>query len=194
MLHQLKSFPNQLTLLRLAFIPFITVAVMSNEYAWALGLLIIAGLSDLFDGLLARRLNQRTMLGQYLDPIADKLLLSTMFLVLAAAHKVPWRITVLVFSRDFSILLVSLLLYLTTSLRDYSPSFFGKANTGAQIFTVLFVLLFEVHSVAWVDWLRQAGIACTATLTVVSGVHYIFVVGQRLRQPAAVPADRSRAA
>lgn len=194
MLHQLKSFPNQLTLLRLAFIPFIAMEVVGGDYLVALGLLVLAGLSDLFDGMLARRLNQRTTLGQYLDPIADKLLLSTMFLVLAATHKVPWRITILVFSRDFSILLVSLLLYLTTSLRDYSPSFFGKANTGAQIFTVIFVLLNEVHPAGWVDWALQAGIACTATLTVVSGVHYIWLVGQRLRAPAAVSIDRSKAA
>ena len=72
MLQQLKTAPNQLTLLRLIFIPFIAMAVMDGHFGWALGLFICAGLSDGLDGYLARRMNQRTTLGQYLDPIADK--------------------------------------------------------------------------------------------------------------------------
>jgi cardiolipin synthase len=181
MLRQLKSTPNLLTLLRLIFIPFIAMTVMDGYFGWALGLFIFAGLSDGLDGFLARRMNQRTTLGQYLDPIADKLLLSTMFLVLALTHKVPWKITILVFSRDFGILLISGLLYMTTSLRDFTPSFFGKANTAAQIITVLLVLLDELTEAGWVTALKQVGMWTTFALTLISWIHYTILVGQRLR-------------
>src|SRR5881227_2233093 len=107
MLKQLRATPNQLTLLRLIIIPFIAIAVVDGRFGWALSLFVVAGISDGLDGYLARRLDQRTTLGQYLDPIADKLLLSTMFIVLAVAHKLPWKLTILVFSRDLGILIVS---------------------------------------------------------------------------------------
>ena len=111
MIRQLRSAPNQLTLLRLIFIPFVVISVVEDRYGWALALFVLAGLSDALDGLLARVLKQKTALGQYLDPIADKLLLSTLFLVLAFEHRIPWYVTVLVFSRDLGILIVSALLY-----------------------------------------------------------------------------------
>ena len=101
-------------------------------------------------GLLARTLKQQTVLGQYLDPIADKLLLSTMFLVLSILHKIPWKFTVLVFSRDLTILIVSALLYAIAGLRDFRPSIFGKANTSAQVAAVFFVLLMEINKSRWV--------------------------------------------
>jgi cardiolipin synthase (CMP-forming) len=181
MFRELKSTPNLLTLLRLIFIPFIAMTVMDGHFSWALGLFILAGLSDGLDGFLARRMNQRTTLGQYLDPIADKLLLSTMFLVLALTHKVPWKITILVFSRDFGILLISGLLFMTTSLRDFTPSFFGKANTVAQICTVLLVMLDELTDARWITALKQVGMWSTFALTLISWIHYTILVGQRLR-------------
>ena len=99
-LSQLLTAPNQLTLLRLVFIPFIVISIVDGHYGWALILFVLAGFSDGLDGLLARTLKQQTVLGQYLDPIADKLLLSTLFLVLSIRHKIAWKFTVLVFSRD----------------------------------------------------------------------------------------------
>ena len=101
-LSNLFTAPNQLTLLRMLFLPFIVNSLVDGRYSTALILFILAGLSDGLDGLLARTLHQQTMLGQYLDPIADKLLLSTMFMVLSILHKIPWKFTVLVFSRDVS--------------------------------------------------------------------------------------------
>src|SRR6185312_3958793 len=150
MFRQLRATPNQLTLLRLIFIPFIAMVVMDGRYGLSLALFVVAGISDGLDGYLARRLNQRTTLGQYLDPIADKLLLSTMFVMLSAMHKVPWKITILVFSRDLGILIVSMLLFFTASIRDFKPSFWGKANTAAQIATVLLVFLDAVTSSLWI--------------------------------------------
>lgn len=181
MFRQLRATPNLLTLLRLIFIPFIAMTLMDGRYGPGLALFVIAGLSDGFDGYLARRLNQRTTLGQYLDPIADKLLLGTMFIVLAASHKVPWKLTILVFSRDFGILIVSILLFLTTSFRDFKPSFWGKANTVAQIATVLMVFLDELITARWITTLKNVGFWITFALTLISWVHYTVVVGQRLR-------------
>jgi cardiolipin synthase len=126
-LSQIFTAPNQLTLLRMVFVPFIVIELVEGRYSWALFLFVVAGFSDGLDGLLARKLHQQTLLGQYLDPIADKLLLSTMFLVLSILHKIPWKFTVLVFSRDISILAASTVLFAIAGLRDFRPSIFGKA-------------------------------------------------------------------
>src|SRR5690349_15476564 len=178
---QLLSAPNQLTLLRMAFLPFIVIKLVEGHYGWALALFIFAGLSDGLDGLLARTLKQQTVLGQYLDPIADKLLLSTMFLVLSILHKIPWKYTVLVFSRDVSILLASAVLYMIAGLRDFSPSIFGKANTFAQVAAVFFVMLFEFDKSRWIYIARLTFLRATFAFTIISGLHYVFLVGQRLR-------------
>ncbi|MBV9087976.1 MAG: CDP-alcohol phosphatidyltransferase family protein [Acidobacteriaceae bacterium] len=181
MIRQLRSFPNQLTLLRLAFIPFIVINVVGQNYRWALTLFILAGLSDFLDGVLARVLKQRTQLGQYLDPIADKMLLSTMFLVLSIAHKIPWKYTVLVFSRDVFILIASAVLYITNTLRDFRPSIFGKLNTCAQIAAVFFVMLRELSQAHWIATARRLSLGATMALTIISGVHYVILAGQRMR-------------
>ena len=130
-LGDLGSAPNQLTLLRLIIVPLIVISIVDGAYRTAFILFLVAGLSDGLDGLLARTMGQKTKLGQYLDPIADKLLLSTQFVTLSVVHRIPWRVTILVFSRDIGILVISALLYLTTPLRDYRPSVLGKTNTGA---------------------------------------------------------------
>src|SRR5437016_10925393 len=132
------------------FVPFIVIYLVDGHYLWALILFVTAGFSDGLDGLLARTLHQQTLLGQYLDPIADKLLLSTMFLVLSILHKIPWKYTVLVFSRDISILAASTVLFAIAGLRDFRPSIFGKVNTFAQVAAVFFVMLFELDRSRWV--------------------------------------------
>lgn len=180
-LDQLFTYPNQLTLLRMMFLPFIVINLVSGHYRWALILFVIAGLSDGLDGLLARLLQQQTLLGQYLDPIADKLLLSTMFLVLSILHKIPWKFTVLVFSRDISILCASAVLYTIAGLRDFRPSIFGKANTLAQVAAVFFVMLLQVDPVRWVWFARLLFLRATFAFTILSGLHYVLLVGQRLR-------------
>src|SRR5271169_5222920 len=126
------------------FVPFIIIHLVEGRYFWALVLFVVAGFSDGLDGLLARTLHQQTLLGQYLDPIADKLLLSTMFLVLSILHKIPWKYTVVVFSRDISILAASAVLFAIAGLRNFRPSIFGKANTFAQVAAIFFVLLYQV--------------------------------------------------
>ncbi len=180
-LRQLLTAPNQLTLVRMMFVPFIVIHMVSGHYKWALTLFVLAGMSDGLDGLLARTLRQQTTLGQYLDPIADKLLLSTMFLVLSILHQIPWKFTVLVFSRDISILCASAVLYMIAGLRDFRPSIFGKANTLAQVAAVFFVLLLEVDRARWVSIARLTFLRATFAFTIVSAVHYVFLVGHRLR-------------
>jgi cardiolipin synthase len=176
LLQQLRAAPNLLTLLRLIFLPFAIITVLDGHYGWALAIFVVAGISDGLDGLLARLMEQKTTLGQYLDPIADKLLLSTMFLVLFIKHKIPLTVTVLVFSRDIIILIICTLLYVTGAMKIFRPSWLGKANTVAQIATVLLVLLHEMRGDYWIAKGRQLGFNTTVVLTVLSGVHYVIRV------------------
>ena len=179
---QLLTAPNQITLLRLIFIPFVIIMVLDGNWPWALGLLIAAGLSDALDGLLARTLHQQTLLGQYLDPLADKLLLSSLFLVLSVVKKIPWKYTVLVFSRDVCIVATAVVLYATVGFRDFRPSLFGKINTVCQIAAVFFVILAQVTPESAVLWLEKLFLYATFTFTLVSGIHYILSTGHRLRR------------
>lgn len=179
---QILTAPNQLTLLRMIFVPFIVIHLVDGHYLWALVVFVIAGFSDGLDGLLARTLHQQTLLGQYLDPIADKLLLSTMFLVLSILHKIPWKYTVVVFSRDISILAASAVLFAIAGLRNFRPSIFGKANTFSQISAVFFTLLLQVHTVRWIWIARKVFLQATFLFTIVSALHYVILVQQRLRE------------
>src|SRR5215469_13879876 len=164
------------------FVPFVVIDLVDGHYGRALILFVIAGFSDGLDGLLARTLHQQTLLGQYLDPIADKLLLSTMFLVLSILHKIPWKYTVLVFSRDISILAASAVLFAIAGLRNFRPSIFGKANTFSQINAVFFVLLLEVYPVRWIWIARTVFLRATFLFTIISALHYLILVQQRLRE------------
>jgi cardiolipin synthase len=192
---QLFTAPNQLTLLRMVFVPFIVIELVDGHYSRALLLFVIAGFSDGLDGLLARKLHQQTLLGQYLDPIADKLLLSTMFLVLSILHKIPWKFTVLVFSRDISILAASAVLFAIAGLRNFRPSIFGKANTFSQIAAVFFVMLFALRPVRWILITRTVFLRATFAFTIISALHYVFLVQHRLRTNThALPARSSAGA
>ncbi len=173
--------PNQLTLLRLFFIPFINICIVERRYHTALILMVIAGMSDGLDGLAARLLHQQTKLGEYLDPIADKLLLSSLFLVMSSTHMIPWRYTVMVFSRDLGILIISALLY-TVGLRDFRPGIFGKINTACQIAAVFFVLLAKVYPNERMWMMRQGLLYGVFLFTLASAIQYVFLTGQRLKK------------
>jgi len=184
---QLLTAPNQLTLMRLIFVPFIVINIVDGNYGWALLLFVIAGISDGLDGLLARLLKQKTVLGMYMDPIADKMLLSTLFLVLSIEHKIQWKFTVLVFSRDIAILITSALLYAVLGFRDFRPSIFGKMNTVAQIGAVFFVLVSQLRESIWVHVTAHVLLWLVFVFTITSGLHYVILTGQRLKTH-----DRSR--
>ncbi|HZC65828.1 MAG TPA: CDP-alcohol phosphatidyltransferase family protein, partial [Candidatus Dormibacteraeota bacterium] len=135
------TVPNQITLLRLGFLPLFLVSIAYDHYGWALLILVVAGLSDGVDGLLARSLNQSSSLGAYLDPIADKLLLSSSFVILAFKHQIDLWLMIFVLSRDVTILVVAVVILLMFGYRPFPPSIFGKLNTFFQIVMVFSVLL-----------------------------------------------------
>jgi cardiolipin synthase len=184
-LNRFSTAPNLLTLLRICLAPFLVAAILENRYALSFGLFLAAGMTDALDGLLARLLQQRTRLGEYLDPVADKLLLSTLFLVLTYKALVPARVTVLVFGRDLGILVVSAILYAAVGRREFSPSIFGKANTLVQVTAVAFVLLHKLTTVPWIVALETWALWMTMVLTVVSGFHYAWVAARRVAAQAA---------
>ncbi len=159
--------------------PFLVAAILENRFEVGFILFVAAGLTDALDGLLARMLQQRTVLGQYLDPVADKLLLSTLFLVLMHEGLMPLRVTVLVFGRDVCILLVSAILYAAAGRREFQPSVFGKGNTLAQVLAVAVVLLHQLTHAPWVVALRSFALWATMILTVVSGLHYAWIAAHK---------------
>jgi cardiolipin synthase len=178
-LNPFRAAPNILTLLRICLAPFLVAAILEDRFALSFGLFVAAGLTDALDGTLARMLKQRTMLGQYLDPVADKLLLSTLFLVLTHKGLIPARVTVLVFGRDVGILVVAAILYAAVGRREFRPSIFGKANTLVQVLAVASVLLRQLTPVIWVADFRMLALNLTIALTVVSGFHYAWVASRR---------------
>ena len=178
--NRFRTAPNLLTLLRICLAPFLVAAILERHFALSFGLFVAAGLTDALDGLLARLLKQRTQLGEYLDPVADKLLLSTLFLVLMHMSLIPVTVTVLVFGRDVGILLVSAILYAATGRREFGPSLLGKANTLAQIAAVAAVLLYQITAVHWVTVFRLIALDATIGLTIASGLHYSWVAAKRV--------------
>ncbi len=187
-LNQLRAAPNLLTLVRLFVLPFLVIAILDGHWNMAFGLILFAGLSDGFDGLVARWLNQSTTLGLYLDPIADKLLLSTLFIVLTAVGDIPRYVTVLVFSRDFGILLIATLLFATHTLRDFRPSFLGKVNTFLQIITVGSIMGSHVFTLPYLQQIIELLVRGIAVLAPLSAAQYAWIVIRRIsRQSAAVP-------
>jgi len=180
----LHSAPNLLTLMRICLAPFLVSAILEDRFALSFGLFVVAGLTDALDGTLARLLKQRTVLGQYLDPVADKLLLSTLFVVLTHKRLIPTTVTVLVFGRDVGILVVAAILYAAVGRREFKPSIFGKANTLAQVTSVAVVLLHQISSAGWVVTLRVVALDATVGLTVASGLHYAWMVTRRMSVPA----------
>ena len=179
-LNLFRTAPNLLTLLRICLAPFLVAAILESRFALSFGLFLVAGLTDALDGALARVLKQRSQLGEYLDPVADKLLLSTLFLVLTHMGLIPARVTVLVFGRDVGILVVSAILYAAVGRREFIPSLLGKANTLLQVSAVAAVLLYQLNTASWVAEVRMLTLDGTMALTVISGLHYAWTASRRV--------------
>jgi cardiolipin synthase len=179
-LNQFRAAPNLLTLMRLFIIPFLVIEILDGQYGVAFALFMLAGLSDALDGLIARWLSQKTTLGLYLDPIADKLLLSTLFVVLTHVGLMPRYVTVLVFSRDLGILLIATLLFATGTLRDFRPSLFGKLNTLTQIIALIAVLCGKIFSSVHLATFRDVLVRSIAVLAPLSAAQYAWIVFQRM--------------
>jgi cardiolipin synthase len=174
------TVPNQITILRLGFLPLFIVSISYENYRWALLILVLAALSDGADGLLARSLNQSSSLGAYLDPLADKLLLSSSFVILAFKHQIDWWLMIFVLSRDVIMLTVAVVILLTFGYRPFPPSILGKATTFFQIVMVFAVVLGAAYPDARLGIIKPALIYAVATLTVLSALHYSFSVARNL--------------
>jgi len=183
-LNPLHAAPNLLTVMRICLAPLLVSAILDNRFGLSFGLFLAAGLTDALDGMLARWLKQRTVLGEYLDPVADKLLLSTLFLVLTHKRLIPVTITALVFGRDVGILLVAAILYAAVGRREFLPTTVGKANTVAQVAAVAVVLLHQIYNAQWVVDLQKLTLYATMVLTVASGLHYAWLVTRRMSPSA----------
>jgi cardiolipin synthase len=190
-LRQFRAAPNLLTMLRLFTLPFLVITILDSRWKLAFALLWIAGVSDGLDGLLARWLKQKTTLGLYLDPIADKLLMSTLFLVLTHVSLIPRYVTVLVFSRDLGILLIATLLFATNTLRTFPPSKLGKLNTVVMILGVLTVMTCQVIPNSGLTELKNLLLWTIAVLAPVSAAEYAWIVIRRVSEPHPNQATRA---
>lgn len=189
-LNRLRTAPNLLTLTRICLAPFLVTAILENRYRLAFMLFLAAGLTDALDGAMARLLRQRSVLGEYLDPVADKLLLSTLFVVLTCQDLIPLRVTILVFSRDLGILIVAALLYAAAGRREFLPSIFGKANTTVQVLAVACVLLGQLYAAQWLAFAKWILLEATMGLTILSGLHYAWLARRGNSGHGAIPIDR----
>jgi cardiolipin synthase len=174
---------NQLTLLRLLLVPVFVLCMLYSRPGWALVTFAVAGATDAFDGLLARRLGQPTTLGAWLDPMADKLLLAAMFVMLTLPgmgfeNRLPLWLTVLVLSRDIAIVLTVAIVNLAVRRRTFRPSLLGKAATAAFVLTGVVTLYanYEGERSMWVE----VGVYFSLFLTIASTTEYIFLVAREL--------------
>jgi cardiolipin synthase (CMP-forming) len=166
---------NQLTLLRMVLIPVLALLVLYEQLGWALAVFVVAAITDALDGLLARRAGQKTTLGAWLDPMADKLLIATLFIVLTLplphlVQRIPVWLTVLVLSRDIGIVATVAVVNLAVGRRTFQPSIFGKAATATFLLTGVVTL--------WTNYVRTPSILApvlawlSVALTIVSTLHY----------------------
>ena len=181
-LDQLRTTPNLLTLLRLLMIPFLLISILDGHFGVAFALFLLAGLTDGLDGVLARALGQYTKLGQYLDPIADKLLLSALFLVLTHVDLIPRYVTALVFGRDIGIVSIASLLFFTDAASDFRPTLLGKVNTCVQLAAIVSVFCARVFAHGDLQTLRDVLLRAVGVMAPLSAAQYGWVVLQRMEE------------
>ena len=170
---------NQITILRLVFVPIFAALIVEREYRWALIVLAAAAISDVLDGNVARIFHQKTSLGVALDPIADKALMTTAFITLAVRDALPWWLTIMVLSRDVAILLTALLIILAAGYRTFKPSVLGKASTAVQMLTILVAVSHQADIPLATTLVVRIFVYMAAALTAASGIHYLLVVAER---------------
>src|SRR5262245_2740929 len=167
---------NQLTLLRIVFVPVFIILLVYEKMAWALATFVAAGITDVLDGIIARRFGQKTTVGAFLDPIADKLLMTSSVVILSLpqmefANPIPGWLMIIIISRDVFIFLFTIVLVTLAGHRTFPPSMYGKASTVLQVITVF--------SVLYCNW-RGAHVPellvlflITGFMTAFSGLHYL---------------------
>ncbi len=166
------SIPNLITLIRIVLIPWFAILLINGSLNQALWVFAGAAVTDGLDGLTARWFSQKTRLGSFLDPIADKMLLSTAYIALAVLKAIPVWLTVIVISRDVVILLGVSILFLNQIDFEIKPSIYSKMTTIFQLLLILSVL--SSGYIPLSHFVRQGLILITFILTVFSGLHYIY--------------------
>lgn len=169
------NLPNFLTLIRILTIPFFLVYLSYHRYGEALIIFVIGGLTDFLDGLVARLMDKQTALGAYLDPIADKLMVITSFVMLGLSDGIPMWLAVIVVSRDILILLgYGIIHFLVEERLQVKPTVIGKLSTALQLFTLGVALLLLHNPELLAPRLWNFLIGATAIATVLSGLQYIY--------------------
>lgn len=168
------NVPNLLTLVRLLLAPVVIAEILLGHHWTALAVFAAAAATDGLDGAAARHFRSTTQTGAYLDPIADKCLLSGVFLALAVAGIVPWWLVALIFGRDLYILLGAATVLFRTSVRRFPPSLWGKASTFVQILTAVSWMARDALQLQTLDAFARVMLWPCAALTVLSGMHYTW--------------------
>jgi cardiolipin synthase len=181
------NLPNLITVIRLLLIPLFVIFLLENRMDLALLAFVAASISDALDGFLARILKQKTLFGAYVDPLADKLLLATAFVTLAAMRQLPGWLAVVVVSRDVIILGGITILLLNNRSMTIQPTLDSKITTFFQLLTICFFLGQKHIADYWFLNIYIVGI--TALLTLFSGLHYVIIgfkiLGRADEHPAA---------
>ena len=188
---RIVTFPNLLNVFRMVLIPVFVSLLFYQRFLLALGIFILAGITDGLDGLLARRFNQKSQLGTILDPIADKLMLVTSFVVLSMrsvfpqplpSHlPVPFWVTVAVISRDVFILVGAAAINIVTGFRGFRPSMLGKINTVVQIIAIA-IIIFAASVPYGTGYYLPTLYTTVFAFAVLSGAHYVFFVSKLVNE------------
>jgi cardiolipin synthase (CMP-forming) len=179
------TIPNLLSLLRMGLIPLFVILVVNGDLRKALLVFVVAGVTDALDGFIARFWHQQSPLGAYLDPIADKLLLTTAYVMLSIPSlnhgtRIPAWITTLVIARDVLMVSVALGLYLAEGIKRFPPSVLSKINTILQVAAVVLVLVSGAFpDLRSIELAAETTLYLVAGLTVASGLHYIYLYSHR---------------
>jgi len=176
---------NLLTILRLILIPVFVTVLYYQRFTWALGVFFAAAITDGLDGLVARSFNQKTQLGAILDPMADKLLLVTAFVILSMPRftltdPIPFWLTAVAISRDVIIVLAAAVINMTSGFSMFRPSILGKLNTFVQIITIVFFL--AANAFELLTWYLPVVYYTTLAMAVFSGLHYIVHINRLMSE------------
>ncbi len=170
------TLPNFITMLRMAIVPFFVIAVLDRNFILAVWILVVAALSDALDGWIARRFHARSLIGAILDPVADKVLLTTAYISLTIPFGqdivIPLWLAIIALFRDFLILLVALILYMGEGITSFPPSILGKATTFMHVITVTAVLIANLGFLP--TWFMTLVFVISFSLVISSGFNYIY--------------------
>ncbi len=167
------SLPNVITVVRILLTPLFVIFLQAGLHLYALLVFVVAAVSDGLDGFLARYFDQRTELGAYLDPLADKMLIITAFIGMGVLQYLPVWLVVIVISRDIFILLGIAIFTLTETNFEIDPSIWSKMTTCTQLFTICLVLLSSLITIP--ESVQMVLFILTAGITIISGSHYLLI-------------------